>query len=90
MALTSNPGDGVRWSTLGLIVAILVPLMTAAVGYGALYQRVGNLADASEDAKRREADMNAAINSLNVSVAKLSGAVEALTRRLPDTRNDAR
>jgi hypothetical protein len=84
----ATTGPYVRWSTIGLVAAVLFPLLTAAAGYGALYQRVGTLADASEKAERREADMNAAITSLNVSVAKLSGAVDALTRKIPDSRGN--
>lgn len=80
-------GDGVmRWSTLGFIFALGVPLLGTAAGIGTLYAKVDALSENGKEMAERSRRMDEAVNSLNVSVAKLSGAVEALTRRLPDSR----
>lgn len=90
MIESAGNGRYVRWSTVGLIggllAAILVPLVLAGIAWGARDAKLDALTENVKTAAERSQRTDEAINSLNVSVARLSGAVEQLTRRLPDSR----
>jgi hypothetical protein len=83
-------GRYVRWSTVfvigGILAAILVPSTLAGIAWGARDAKLDALTESVKAAAERSTRTDEAIGNLNISVARLSGAVEALTRRLPDSR----
>lgn len=85
--------DGVRWSTVAVVVAFLIPLLAVAAGWGTLNAKVDGLSEstAKAEARAQRADERAqksddAINSLNISVARLSSVIDALTQRITTER----
>ena len=81
----------VRWRTVGILVAVITPIIFAAVGWGVLYERVDGLVKTDAQNSRDSATMQISLNSLTVSVATLAQSVQILSsevRRIED-RQDA-
>ena len=89
-AVERGNGRYVRWSTIGVIggicAAIIVPLTTIGIAWGTISAKVDGLTDAAKQANERAQKSDDAINNLNVSVARLSSAVDALTQRIAGDR----
>lgn len=77
--LTERVGDRVQWSTLAIVLAVCMPVVTVAFGYGMLYEKVEGISMQEDSTAKLYSQMQTAISQLNVSVATLSVSVQSLS-----------
>lgn len=78
----SQQVDGISWQTTGIVAAIVIPLMLAAVGYGVLTARVDALGDLIKGSQERTTRTEVTMAQLSIEVAKLGQSVELLARQV--------